>query len=372
MSWARSFIHGRPPQLWALIEEAGLTTYERGGDFLELAENQLQQREDDLADDEPLEALKTFRGPDCSFANYLARFDLDPTTAAAECGYIEGFNAADATQASALALGRQQQAEDAIEGDRVWRIVEGYDRLPRFLAARAQAAGAQLHLNAAVRAIDWDHGAVNINLQDGRNFNATQAVITLPLGVLQAGSVAFDPEPEAILNAAQGMRMGAVLRFTLEFAQPVWPANMSFLLTPDLNPSVWWTAHAADPACHPATPSTLTGWTGGPRALPLLALGAEPIKQLALTSAATAFNLPKATLEANLRGFHLHDWQADPAFHGSYSWVAVNGLGASAAMTQPLGNTLFFAGEHTDTTGHWGTVHAAYGSGLRAAQQILA
>src|SRR6201985_3084567 len=25
------FIHGRPPELWALIEEAGLETYERGG-----------------------------------------------------------------------------------------------------------------------------------------------------------------------------------------------------------------------------------------------------------------------------------------------------------------------------------------------------
>src|SRR5271169_5576850 len=25
------FIHGRPPELWALIDEAGLETYERGG-----------------------------------------------------------------------------------------------------------------------------------------------------------------------------------------------------------------------------------------------------------------------------------------------------------------------------------------------------
>ena len=32
---------------------------------------------------------------------------------------------------------------------------------------------------------------------------------------------------------------------------------------------------------------------------------------------------------------------------------------------------LFFAGEHTDTTGNWGTVHGAMESGLRAADQIL-
>ena len=40
-------------------------------------------------------------------------------------------------------------------------------------------------------------------------------------------------------------------------------------------------------------------------------------------------------------------------------------------MTIPADNTLFFAGEHTDTTGHWGTVHAAIRSGQRAARQIL-
>ena len=40
-------------------------------------------------------------------------------------------------------------------------------------------------------------------------------------------------------------------------------------------------------------------------------------------------------------------------------------------MTQPEADTLFFAGEHTDITGNWGTVHAAIRSGLRAAAQIL-
>jgi uncharacterized protein with NAD-binding domain and iron-sulfur cluster len=40
-------------------------------------------------------------------------------------------------------------------------------------------------------------------------------------------------------------------------------------------------------------------------------------------------------------------------------------------MATPVAETLYFAGEHTDVTGHWGTVHAAIRSGLRAAQQVL-
>jgi monoamine oxidase len=40
-------------------------------------------------------------------------------------------------------------------------------------------------------------------------------------------------------------------------------------------------------------------------------------------------------------------------------------------MTLPVQRTLYFAGEHTDTVGHWGTVHGALRSGLRAAEQVL-
>jgi monoamine oxidase len=47
-------------------------------------------------------------------------------------------------------------------------------------------------------------------------------------------------------------------------------------------------------------------------------------------------------------------------------------LAKSAAQgTDELAGTLYFAGEHTDTTGHWGTVHGAIRGGLRAARQVL-
>ncbi len=51
--------------------------------------------------------------------------------------------------------------------------------------------------------------------------------------------------------------------------------------------------------------------------------------------------------------------------------MPVGAVDASTKMSQPVENTLFFAGEHTDTTGHWGTVHGAIRSGMRAASQLL-
>lgn len=66
------FIHGRPPELWALIEEAGLETYERRGAQLCFEDGVLNDCCNEMdAVFEPLEKLKEFTGPDVSFAEYL-------------------------------------------------------------------------------------------------------------------------------------------------------------------------------------------------------------------------------------------------------------------------------------------------------------
>lgn len=45
--------------------------------------------------------------------------------------------------------------------------------------------------------------------------------------------------------------------------------------------------------------------------------------------------------------------------------------GAQARLAAPVEDTLFFAGEATDTSGNNGTVHGAIASGYRAAQEII-
>ena len=68
---------------------------------------------------------------------------------------------------------------------------------------------------------------------------------------------------------------------------------------------------------------------------------------------------------------YYHDWQTDPFSQGAYSYGKVGADGAQQALAAPLENTVFFAGEATETTGHNGTVHAAIATGYRAAQEIL-
>jgi monoamine oxidase len=83
-------------------------------------------------------------------------------------------------------------------------------------------------------------------------------------------------------------------------------------------------------------------------------------------------NRPQAELRGLLMRSNAHDWHADPFSRGAYSYVPKGAMGSSEALAQPVEKTLFFAGEHTDTTGHWGTVHGALRSGCRAAEQALA
>jgi monoamine oxidase len=443
------FIHGRPPELWSLIQEAGLETYELGGPTLAFEDGRLQPRDDDSSAEAEaasvLDPLESLPGPDpgrdLTFAEYL---DQHPEIPAEQrqmaIAYVEGFNAADHRLISAQSLGVQQSAEDAIEGDRLFRIREGYDALPKYLARKFTEAGGQLHLSTLVERVEWSRHHVRVQATHAGQsvrFQAAQAVIALPLGVLHKQAVEFVPLPAPIHEALR-LQMGQVRRFTLIFREKFWTASSSELASthsPDTTPceitpshiapsdtvilsepkqllsseparavSIRWEAPSAEvekPASAAAQPSgqtargdfsflfsshslpavwwtplpanshTLTGWVGGPRSAALAHLTPDQLGHQACDTLAEIFSLSADHLRALLRATWTHDWQTDGLTFGSYSYVTAGALDASSIMTIPADNTLFFAGEHTDTTGHWGTVHAAYRSGLRAAQQLL-
>jgi monoamine oxidase len=366
------FIHGKPPELWALIKEAGLETYERKGTQICFDDGTLSDCSG-MMDDvfEPLEKLKKFKGEDMSFAEYLDREQIPMGERSPMIAYVEGFNAADHREISAASLGVQQKAEDASRGDHSYCLRDGYDQLPRYLSERITELGGKVLTGTPVQEIRWEQGWVKI-VCDPWSFHAPRSVITLPLAVLRNRSVQIEPLPISIMEAAERLRMGQVRRFTLLFAEKFWenispqPAlgEMGFLFAFTEMPPVWWTPH-------PETTHTITGWIGGPRSAALTGVDTKMLATKACTTLGRIFGLRKERIQELLKGCYTHDWQYDRFALGAYSYVATGGLDASKQMTEPVADTLFFAGEHTDITGHWGTVHAAMRSGLRAAEQIL-
>ncbi len=356
------FVHGKPPELLALIAEAGLTAYERTGAFLVGMDGAFAELDEDRGG--VLEQLKSYAGEDCSFAQYVERLGLSDEEREAEIGYVEGFNAADAAEASILALGRQQAAEDAIDGGSNWRIIEGYDRVPEYVAERVRAAGGEIVFGVKVEVVDYRGQMIRVETYD-TCYQARRVVVGVPLGVCQGAGLELKPVARTFDQATLRMRMGNVCRFTMIFKRRLWPEEMSFLLTPEQLPAVWWTAR-------PAKSLTLTGWVGGPRCEELLRLSEEELRRRAVAAAAAAFGVEGKLVEQELVGFYTVNWTEEDGARGAYSWVAVGGVNASAEMAEPREDRLYFAGEHTDVTGHWGTVHGALRSGLRAGKQVLA
>src|ERR1035437_7541010 len=136
------FIHGKPPVLWSLVEEAGLHTYELDGKQFCWEHNVLQECGNDFGRDfEWLEALKHWQREDCSFAEYLDIAHVPEASRKRLIGYVEGFNAADHRVIGVAALGKQQAVEDATEGDRVVHVLGGYAHLPEFVGEQMERLG---------------------------------------------------------------------------------------------------------------------------------------------------------------------------------------------------------------------------------------
>jgi monoamine oxidase len=115
----------------------------------------------------------------------------------------------------------------------------------------------------------------------------------------------------------------------------------------------------------------LNAWTGGPPAASLCGKSDAQIVQAALESLEKMFgdNLPDAW--AHLEAAFVHNWERDPFSCGAYSYVGVgHNETARRTLAAPLDDTLYFAGEATDTEGEAATVTGALQSGARAAREV--
>jgi len=212
------FIHGRPPELWSLIEEACLETYELDGPTLRFENGQLAPTPPKTnPEDESstvLRRLEAYTGRDVPFSDYLVQQQVPEKLRNDSIGYVEGFNAADHRIIGVQSLGLQQSAEEEIEGDRLFRIRNGYDQLPEFLCDKFTAAGGHIDLNTLVERIEWSAGRVQVSgslAGQPVTHRANQTIITLPLGVLQQRVVEFVPVPPPVLEARR-LRMGNARR----------------------------------------------------------------------------------------------------------------------------------------------------------------
>ncbi len=390
------FIHGRPNEIWEIVHKAELRTSQVAGENWFAEGGRLTPCVDpgmkDIQGKGIIRQIDRSASPDLSFREFIethfqsAAFERER---AAATRYVEGFHAARTELISARALARSEDAARKISGDVASRLRDGYDSIIERLRFEMGVNGVTLRLGAAAETIEWGAGHVEVRAfrrvdSSEEIFSARRAVITLPLGVLQApphaeGSIRFRPALASKKEAMCHLVMGAAVRVILRFRERWWEdgrqvialkptdadlAKMSFLFSADEWMPVWWTQL-------PVRAPILVGWVGGPVAEQFTLQPESFVLNHALDALAQLFGIERKSIERLLEAQYVHDWQSDPYARGSYSYVTVDGLSAQKELARPVEGTLFFAGEATNSDGHNGTVHGAIATGRRAALEVL-
>jgi monoamine oxidase len=351
------FVHGRSDEIFDLAAGAGLPIDERGGRMLFVFDGHVMEG----GEGGPvLEDIKRLGSPehDRTLLEFLAGSQYSDEEKHEATGFAEGFNAARAEELSVASFAKDMRAAHAIDGDRSFHVRAGYAALVSALAA------GDVRLGSVVERIRWRPGECRVRLANGDEHEAPRVVVTVPLGVLQAGAIRFEPEPQQILDAVRALRFGDAVRVTFRFDRPFWEddpafADLGFVISYEPVFPVWWNRpHSSE--------ALLTAWSAGPKADPLIGIGEREIIARALESLGRILGRRPAAV----RGAWFHDWHADPFARGAYSWVPAGALPARDTLARPVSDTLYFAGEATDLLGYGGTVHGAIASGIRAARQV--
>jgi monoamine oxidase len=231
--------------------------------------------------------------------------------------------------------------------------------------AESLAKGLTIRFGQVVREVQWDSDPARVITQDSE-YEADHVVVTLPLGILQAGRVTFKPGlPRKKAEAIAELGMGLLNKCYLRFEEPFWPVDVDWLEYIPETPGAWteWVSF-----WRVAKQPVLLGFNAAARAREMEELSDQATVESGMQTLRAIYGrrIPQPI------GYQVTRWAKDPFALGSYSFNAVGSTpGMRQALASSAGGRLFFAGEASDAE-YFGTAHGAYLSGLRAAGEILA
>lgn len=236
----------------------------------------------------------------------------------------------------------------------------GYGELAAYLAE-----GLSVTTGETVARIERSGGGVKVLTRSGKTYQAPHVILSVPLGVLKAGRIAFShPLERSRTKAIEAIGMGLLNKCWLRFERAFWPQNtdaFGFVGELDGHWAEWLSLSRA------TGEPTLLGFNAGTAAREIEKLDDRETVERAMEVLRSIFgsSVPDPLISKISR------WGADPFALGAYSFPAV---GSDRGSRQALAGAdwegqLFFAGEATHEE-HPATVHGAYLSGQAAAQMI--
>lgn len=235
---------------------------------------------------------------------------------------------------------------------------EGYD-----LLATELADGLDVRLDHPVTAIDVSEDRVAVVVGD-RRFEAVDAIVAVPLGVLKAGVIAFSPAlSDARLQAIDSVGFNAVDKFLFVWDDTFWDDTDFLVYTPTRRDVFNWfvNVNSLRPASH-----ALMTFAYADEARASESMTDDEIVGLVMQHLRDMYG-PDVPAPMAMRRSR---WATDPFTLGSYSFTSVDTRMEHFDLLATPAGRIRFAGEHTHRD-YFSTVHGAYLSGGRAAAEIL-
>jgi len=359
------YVHGERAATWRLIDELGLRTIrwnKEDDSWVRLADGRRLLMAEARALSPELDFSREWRWPELpprpfeSFGAYLQRSGASRET----LDYVRRAfaNAAGESLRHLDATAMLAQVQGVVDGVEDFRMLDGYAAI-----VEALGIGLEIRTRSEVVRVAQAGRRVLVDVADGSRFDAAAVIVTLPVGVLQAGGIEFDPPLGPAKRAAlTGLGMGPVAKLIYRFAEHLTPPDIKAVYAAG-NPPMWWS-----PSVGQETDATVwTAQVSGDGAVELLRFGNEDALERGLEALRLELGRPGLRPLSAL----CVDWTADEFALGGYSYVRPGAHGARellAAATPPL----FWAGEATAPEPRAATVQGALLSGERAASEVRA
>lgn len=371
MDMGASWIHGaRTNPLTKLAKQAGLATVPTSYDSSELhISSQLRSRGVDGSEASRWESVveaaldwASDQPRDVSLSAAVERATSSLKLSAAERADLDFYLVANFTtewgvDPTLLSAKRADSGKEfADSGDDVL-FPNGFDQLVRSLGT-----GITVRTGVIVRRIAATGKTVQVETSKG-TLSADAIVMSVPLGVLKAGSIDFDPGlPAPKRQAIETLEMGVLSKTFLRFDRTFWPKNVDWHEFLDATSGRWteWVSFAK------TGQPVLLGFNAGERGKTI-----ESMRERELV--ADAMGVLREMFGAKIPepiAVKTSAWSKDPFALGSYSANVVGSTRADrVALGAPVGR-VFFAGEATEPD-YPSSVHGAHLSGKRVAAEVL-
>lgn len=221
-------------------------------------------------------------------------------------------------------------------------------------------------LNSKVIEINQVNSKPYITLADGTKHYANYILVTVPLGVLKKKIITFNPplseEKQHVINS---LGFGTLEKVVVEFEKTFWDNEYSLFKI--LESPVKFLSYVIN-YCKISGKKTLIFLVAGEDKYYSSYYKAteEDFKNQIIATLSPLF--PKATIK--IKKVYWTKWHEDPFSFGSYSSYNVNSSSEMVDEFSKNEGSVYFAGEHTHKK-DFETVAGAYGSGIRAAKQII-